>query len=232
MDILENLKSYEAKIEQETTRNHSNELILLENAFSHLGLGFTKIENKEFDKVTLVRIGLLAANFNSFTISIDAAKKGYYLQSLSLMRNVYENWLAFWYLIKYPNEVDRWLDPSWEQRPPKADKMLREIDHPLKSTKTTLHELATELHRFSHTDPAMVLNQLEDDGNKLNIRIGQKFDSENFKACVYSIGLWIGMNLDALESLIQDNEDWKKQHNLIKNKITNFMNKYNEQVED
>lgn len=232
MGIWNNLRAYEEKIRETIFEEHFEIVNLLGEAFDHYAFGLTKIPELDPENVTFVRVGLITENHNFLRLSIYAATRGYYLQSISLLRNVYQNWLAFWYLIQYPSDAHYWLDPSWEKRPPKTDTMRRKMEHPSRESSHKLHELATELHRFAHTDPVMILNQLREKDDHLYIHVGPKYKLEMFNACAYALSFWIGYMLDAVDSLISDETEWKETHFGIRIRILKYIEKYNSQFEE
>lgn len=222
MDIWKNFDSYEEKIIGETKKENAEEVALLMKAFAHFGLGFTLLPPLDGTELIIVRFGLLADNLNNLKVAIDAALKGYYRQSANFLRVIYENWLAFWYLIQFPGDAHFWLDPSWDKRPPKAETMRKKMEHPSQDSSEKAKELVIEYHRFAHTDPIAILTHMGEDG----LRIGPTFDAGNFEASVYALILWIGMNLDAIESYISDDE-WKQTHNGIKDEIEGYLENFN-----
>ena len=142
----------------ETMQHSSDEVALLRKAISLYAEAFTIADDPADPKAATARKALVSHNFNTLNLAFDAALNGYYVQSIALLRNIYENWRAFWYLAKYAQESDRGLNPSWEQRPPKAETMRNKIDHPSKETRSKIHGFYVELSRFDHTDPVDVLS--------------------------------------------------------------------------
>lgn len=231
MDIWSNLKVYEEQIREKISEEQSEIVELIREAFAHYILGISKLPELDSQEQTLVRIGLITENLNYLRISFYSATRGYYLQSISLLRNVYQNWLAFWYLIQFPDDAHFWLDPSWKKRPPKTDTMRRKMEHPSPESSNKIHELATELHRFAHTDPVIVLNQLKEIENHIIIQVGPKNNLETFKAFAHAHSIWIGHMLDAVDSLIPGEIEWRETHCVLRDRILQYMEEYNSQFE-
>lgn len=222
--------SFEAngdQIQDQTASECSREFDLLKRAFDLYSEGFSAIPKSGNGKAMVARLALLSQNLNSFHVMINSASRGFYIQSLIPLRNVFENWLAFWYLEKFPDEADRWLDPTWQMRPPKAETMRNKIDHPSQQTKSKLKDFYDELNRFAHTDPAAILSILEQEGEKTYIGVGIRFDVDNCRACAYGLFLWIGNCLDALSIVIPDSHEWQGQCHSIADEILQFIDEYN-----
>lgn len=155
------------------------------------------------------------------------AVTGFYIQALIPLRHVYESWLSFWYLAKYPQDAERWLDPTWKMRPPKAETMRKRMDHPSKHIKSKLGEFYKEMHRFAHVDPVAVLSTLDREGEKTVIEVGVRFKNDSFEACAYGISLWLGNCLDALSTMVPVGHDWHDEQQTSIEDILAFIDKYN-----
>jgi hypothetical protein len=224
-----NAVSGEAQRVYETTMQHSSaEATLLRQALSLYAEAFAIADDPAEPKAATARKALVSHNFNTLNLAFDAALRGYYVQSTALLRNIHENWLAFWYLAKYPQEADYWLNPSWEQRPPKAETMRNKIDHPSKEAKSKLHGFYKELSRLDHTDPAAVLSRIELFENKPVIRVGVRYDQDDFAACAYGICLWAGNTLDTIASIVAPDNKWHEKHAKLGDKLLAYIEKYNE----
>jgi hypothetical protein len=221
------LKADAREIAAQTESDCGRELNVLTSAFNLYSEAFARIPASGNGESTVTRLAILSQNLNSFHVMISSAVQGFYIQSLVPLRHVYENWLAFWYLAKFPEEAHRWLDPTWEMRPPKADKMLKKIDHPSKQSQSKLRDFYTELNRFAHTDPAVVLSRLEREGDKILIGVGIRFDGEDFRACAYGFSLWIGNCLDAVSSVVPQTDDWHDHYKAVGEDILALIDDYN-----
>jgi hypothetical protein len=145
------------------------------------------------------------------------------------MRNVYENWLAIWYLSKFPGEADRWLNPSWQMRPPTAETMKNKIDHPSKDMKAKLKSLNAELCLFAHTDPIAILPLLGSRPGETTVHFGVTYNEEQFKGAAYSIAVWIGNMLSTLSMWITDNDEWHEKNDAVTNDLLGFVEQCNEE---
>jgi hypothetical protein len=229
-DFWQILEDDARKIATQTETECGRELNVLTSAFNLYSEAFFKIPasaSGESVNSRVARLAILSQNHNSFHVMISSAVRGFYIQSLIPLRHAYENWLAFWYLAKFPEEAHRWLDPTWEMRPPNVETMLKKIDHPSKQSKSRLREFIKELNRFAHTDPAVVLSRLETECDKALIGVGVRFDSENFRAYAYGFSLWIGYCIDALSSLVPPADDWHDHHKVVSEDILGLIDDYN-----
>ena len=228
MDYWNAVKAEAHQVANYTMKDSLEEVDLLRLAMSLYAEAFTIANDPAEPKAATVRKALISQNFNTLNLSIDAAFQGYYVQSIALLRNVYENWLAFWYLAKYPQEANYWLNPSWEQRPPKAETMRNKIDHPTKETKSKLHGFHEELSRFDHTDPVAVLSRIEMVESDLKVRVGVRYDRNNFGACTYALCLWVGNALDTIASTILPEYEWHEKYAALGNELVTYIEKYDE----
>jgi hypothetical protein len=212
----------------ERTRSECNRsLSVLTSAFNLYSEALARIPQSGNGEATIARLAILSHNLNSFHVMISSATRGFYIQSLVPLRHTYENWLSFWYLAKFPEEAFRWLDPTWEMRLPKAETMLKKIDHPSELSQSKLREFYAELNRFAHTDPAVVLSRLDRQDDKTLIGIGIRFDPEDFQACAYGLSLWIGNFLDAVSSFVPQADDWHDIHKTVGEEILSLIEEYN-----
>ena len=210
-EYLNDLESEACEVSRLTSSKSCGTVDLLQRALSLYAHGMSLGQAPDNTDATLARMGLISQNFNSLKTTVDLACRGYYLQSIGLLRNVYENWLAFWYLSKYPAEAKRWLDPTWDNRPPKAETMKNKIDHPSKSMKAKLGQFYAELCRFAHTDPIAILPLLSAGECERTVHFGVTYDERLFGACAYAISLWVGNMLEVLSLWIPKGSDWHGQ---------------------
>ena len=183
------------------------------------------IRTNEEPKVALVRMSLVSQNFNTLNLTVDSAIRGYYIQSMILLRNVYENWLAFWYLAKFPGDAEIWLDPN--RHPPKAETMRNKVDFVSHETKSELHDFRDELNRFTYTDSIAVLTRLRKDRGKTFVRAGVEFHPVELDACASSILFWSANMLIAINSWIpKTQEDWHNSNKSILDEIGEFQDKF------
>lgn len=227
-DYWERFEDDKGIIFKKTKSQFTNEYRLLIQAFNLYVKGFDNVPSKLENDADCVRIALLSQNLLTIKCSLNLALSGFYIQSLIPMRNVAENWIVFWYLIKYPGEASRWINPTWKMRPPKFDTMRNKIDHPSKQIKSKLREFYDELNRFTHTDPVIVLSMIEQEGNKNYIKVGVKYNQDSFAVCIYSILLWTGYCIDALSSLIPIDNAWQAENEELKVQIIEYIDKYNQ----
>nr|MBC8330616.1 hypothetical protein [Anaerolineae bacterium] len=139
------------------------------------------------------------------------------------LKNVYENWLAFWYLAKYPDEAYRWLNPQYDLPRPSAERMRNRIEHSTSSDKTKLLGFYQELNRFAHTNPVAVLDRYRVVEGEPGIKVGVEYDADKFSACCYALSLWIGNMLDTISSWIEEDHEWHSTYEDIMNEIIEYL---------
>lgn len=216
-----------AAIHKRTTEESSNELSLLRCAYSVYVDAMLTAQTIGDKPADFVRMGLASQNLNILKIAIDAATRGYYIQSVGLLRNVYENWLAFMYLDKFPSKAYLWLEPSAERRPPKAEKMRNRVDLPYDDAKAKLLEFYQVFSRFSHTDSVAVLSLYRDDHGSAVIVIGAEYDRAAFSKCAYGISILLGIMISELSQFVPSLDPWNDRFHECVRAIMDFIDKYN-----
>ena len=224
---LKEMESEACEVYHLTSSKLRGTVDLLQRALSLYALGMSLGHAPDNTDATLARMGLISQNFNSLKTAVDLVCRGYYLQSMGLMRNIYENWLAFWYLSKYPAEAERWLDARWDSQPPKAETMKNKIDHPSKSMKAKLGEFNAELCRFAHTDPVAIIPLLSAREGERTVHFGVTYDARLFNGCAYSISLWLGNMLEVLSLWIPEGSDWHEQKGRLVDEFLAFIDSCN-----
>lgn len=217
-----------SSIQHQTNAECEDEYGLLISIFDLYHRGFDALpQNVEAEEVLIVQGAILSQTLNTFRAMIDLAVTGFYIQSLIMLRHVYESWVAFWYLAKYPQDAVRWLKPSSKMKPPTAKTMRNRIDHPSKRMKSKLGKFQNEMHRFAHMDQPAVLSRLDREGEKMIIQLGVTFEYDSFRACTYGISLWLGNCLDALSSMVAPDRDWQNDQRTSIDAILSFIEEYN-----
>lgn len=223
MDYWSKFDKMSRHVEENTISSSSKTLELLKRGISFFTESFSRMTFRQQTNDAVVRMALVSQNLNSLKFAVDAATHGYYIQSMVLMRNVYENWLAFWYLAKFPNYADIWLNPDLNRRPPKAETMRNKIDYTGQETKAKLHDYYAELNRFSHTDLIGVISRLRKDDGKTSVRVGVEYNSIELDACADSILFWLANMLIAIRSLMtKPDKDWIERYDSFLAEVNNF----------
>jgi hypothetical protein len=90
------LLSLESKIEDDTLKNHKDEIRLIKNMLLVFMQGFNligKFTFNEENKITSAWILLVVRSFRSMRSAMVLMLRGYYIQAISLLRTVTEDWL-------------------------------------------------------------------------------------------------------------------------------------------
>lgn len=223
MDYWSILARDASEIQRQTEASCPAELSLLKDSFNLFAGAFESIPLTAGGPAVAARMAILSQALNSFRTMISSASEGFYIQTLIPLRHAYEGWLSFWYMAKYPEEAERWLNPTWEMRPPKAETMLNNIDHPAKEMKSRIREFYGELNRFAHIDPVAVLSRIHHEGEKAYIGVGIRFSADDFRTCAYGVLLWLGNYLDAASSVVPQTHEWHSQHKDVEARILAFI---------
>ena len=153
---------------------------LLQDAVGLFAEAFSIGNNMATSDTAIAKMSLLSHNFATLKCAVDLALRGYYSQSNSLIRMVYENWLAFHYLTINPNEA-RLLLRRTSKRLPDPSKMLDAISEDIDKNK--LKQWYGVLCCFAHPHAAGILPQISTDINpeETSIHYGTTFKKNLFK---------------------------------------------------
>jgi len=223
MDYWSTLARDASAIGKQTEASSPAELSLVKDCFNLFAGAFQAIPLTPGGPAVAARMAILSQALNSFRTMISSAAEGFYIQALIPLRHAYEGWLSFWYLAKFPEEAERWLNPTWEMRPPKAETMLNKIDHPAREMKSRIREFYEELNRFAHIDPVAILSRIHHAGEKTYIGVGIRYSTDEFQTCAYGILLWLGNYLDAASSVVPQEDEWHSQYKAVEARILGFI---------
>lgn len=150
-----------------------------------------------------VKMSLLGQNLNTLKCATDLTLRGYYSQSMNLLRIVYENWVAYGYLSKYPARAYLWLhdnDSRRERDLRRHTTMLKDLEGFDESQKDKMRECYKALCSFAHTGamgtcPLLSYDPIQDE---VIVNLGATYEDGSFKrsAC------WISFLASNMMSLI------------------------------
>lgn len=220
----------EARLVENITKEQAPEIVkLLQDSVGVFADAFSVSNNQDTKDSALAKMSLLSQNFTTLKCSVDIAIRGYYTQAMNLLRIVYENWIAFHYLSKYPNKAQLWLRRSKEKQPPGHAAMLKELDANFNPLKGQMRMWYSTLCSFAHTDPVGVLPQISTDyvPNETTINFGSNFKGDLFRATAYAISLWAGVMLSTISSWVPNTNQWHNKMVEIEEKIINYIDQEN-----
>ena len=220
----------EAKIVEKTTCEQEPEIVsLMKDSIGIFADGFSAAKGSDSSDEALAKMSLLSHSFGTLKCSVDTALRGYYVQSMSLLRIVYENWVAYKYLEKNPDKAILWIRPSKRKKPPKHAAMLKKIDDDYSSLKGKMKGWYNTLCRFAHTDPLNLLSQISTVAvpGETSIYFGTTYRKDLFRTSAYSICLWAGISIMNVGSWVPENHQWHKQMATVQEKILKFIEQEN-----
>lgn len=223
----------EARLVEKATNEQAPEVVhLLQDAVGLFADAFSIGNNSDTSDVALAKMSLMSHNFGTLKCSVDIALRGYYVQSLNLLRIVYENWIAFHYLSKCPNEAHLWLHHNKKKQPPGHAAMLKELDADFNPLKGQMKEWYSTLCSFAHTDPVGLLPQISTDyiPDETSIHFGSTYKGDLFKASAYAICLWVGVMLSSVSQWVPNTNQWHNEIIKIEERITEFIDQENTAV--
>lgn len=162
--------------------------------------GFDAINGRDVRNDTeRVQAALLIRAWNTVYCAFDLALRGYYPQSLNLLRTPIEDWMAYWYLRSFPDEHSRFLGQGKDT--PKFKYMLDKLQekHGEEATASaTVSRKINRLHKFSHVDRLGVMMAILPGSNALNLALGPQQYRLRYLVCVEQV---LTVILDFLEAL-------------------------------
>ena len=227
MNLVHSISQRAQDIPKLTSREAPDALLLLEGSLELYARAFALARTSDQPDQAMARMSLASHSFSTLCLAARAAGMGFYLQSISMLRSVYENWLSLCYLEKFPSDAHLWLEARPDRRPPKAETMRNEIDAPSKGTKNGLHKMYEVLNRFVHTDPIVVLSHYREVAGQPHVFVGIEFDKEFYLSCVYGLVLWTGLMLEAVSGWIAQDDEWHKDVDQAAQQILEYLEWYN-----
>jgi hypothetical protein len=202
---------------------------LLQDSLGLFADAFSIGENADNTKATIAKMSLLSQNFATLKCAVDIALRGYYTQSMNLLRSVHENWVAFHYLSKRPDKATCWLRSSRKKRPPSHSAMMKVIEEDFGNLKKNVKGWYSTLCRFAHTDAVGVLPQISTDlfPNETSINFGSTYKDSLFKTSTYAISFWTGVMLSDISAWIPNTNEWHSKMTEIEEKIIRFIDQEN-----
>lgn len=220
----------EALLAEKTTRAQEPQLVLLlQDSIGLFADAFTGASSPDTSDATTAKMSLLSHNFGTLKCSVDTALRGYYVQSLNLLRIVYENWIAYHYLDKKPQEAHLWLAHSKKKRPPGHAAMLKDLDEDFNPLKGKMKGSYGVLCSFAHTDPINLLPHISTDSfpDETSIYFGTTFKPVLFRASSYAICLWAGVMLSTISSWVPIENQWEIETIKVQDRIIEFIDQEN-----
>ena len=217
----------EARTVENATLEQAPECVqLIQDAVGLFADAFAILDNSDTTHATIAKMSLLSQNFATLKCAVDLALRGYYTQSMNLLRSVYENCIAFHYLSERPDEAYLWL--SKNRRPPSHSAMLGKLGKNF----DPLGEWYSMLCRFAHTDAMGVLPQISTDfsPNETTIHFGSTYKDDLFRVSAYTISTWAGVMLSDVSQWILNTSDWHEKMTKIEARIIEFIEQENKKI--
>ncbi len=128
-----------------------------------------------------VQIGMLITSLNSLMCAYDLAIRGYYVQSLNLMRPPVEYAMAFIYVENFPDQALRFMDPA--KPTPRFSGMKKRLEREMGRGKLDSAEQWLDLfHAFSHVDAKVMAMIVKRTTGKINYTLGPDTNELTFRA--------------------------------------------------
>lgn len=221
----------EAKTVEKSTKEQAPEYVqLLQDAVGLFADAFAIGDNSDTTDATLAKMSLLSQNFTTLKCAVDLALRGYYTQSMNLLRSVYENWIAFHYLSKKPDAAHILLQkPNIGKRLPDPTVMRNALGENFNPLKEEMKQWYDVLCCFAHPNAAGVLPQISANfiPGETSIHYGTTYKDDLFRASAYSISLWIDVMLSDISQWIPNTNEWHNRLVKIEKRIIEFIDQEN-----
>jgi len=221
----------EARLVEKTTSDQDPDTVmLLKNSIGVFADGFSASEgSSDTADDILAKMSLLSHSFGTLKCSADTALRGYYVQSMNLLRIVYENWIAFKYIEKNPDKAVLWLRASKKKKPPGHAAMLKEIDQDYTLLKGKMKDWYKTLCSFAHPDPLNLLSQIStvEVLDETSIHFGTTFKKDLFRTSAYSIFVWTGISIMNVSPWVPKGDKWHTQMADVQEGILKFVDQEN-----
>jgi len=231
MNTWEDFEREAIEVDKRTQDQATDLVQLLQDAIGLFANAFSIADNSDTTDATMAKMSLLSQNFATLKCAVDLALRGYYSQSNNLLRIVYENWIAFHYLTKNPNEAHILLrNPNTGKRLPDLAVMRRALGDDFNPLKEKIKEWYDVLCCFAHPHAAGVLPQITIDLilDETSIHYGTTYKDDLFRKSAYYISIWTGIMLDAVGQYIPITNEWYKKRNKLEERLLKFIDEENE----
>jgi len=231
MNTWEDFEREAREVDKFTKDQASDLVLLLQDAIGLFAEAFSIADNSERTDATLSKMSLLSQNFTTLKCAVDLALRGYYSQSVNLLRIVYENWIAFHYLTKNPDEAHILLrKPNTGKRLPDPAVMRKALGEDFNPLKEKIKEWYDVLCCFAHPHAAGVLPQIAINliPDETSIHYGTTYKDDFFRRDVYAICIWTGVMLDEVGPWIPNTNEWYEKRSKLGERILRFIDGENE----
>lgn len=221
----------EAREVDKFTKVQAPDLVqLLQDAVGLFADGYSIADNSDTTDANKAKMGLLSQNFNTLKCAVDLALRGYYSQSMNLLRHVYENWIAFLYVTKKPEEARFLLDGKINKRLPDHAVMLRELGEDF--LKEKMKEWYSMFCCFAHPHAAGMLPLISDTfvPGETSIFNGTTYEDKRFRTSVYTISTWTCIMLDEVGRWIPNTNEWYQKRSILVEKVLRFIDEENKKL--
>jgi hypothetical protein len=129
-----------------------------------------------------VRVGLLISAWQNAMCGMDLALRGYYPQSLNLMRAPWGYVISYWYLVNYPARYRRFIDPN--MKTPRLRSMAEDLAKKHgEQLVAPVRKIVSDLSDFSHPDRYPMTMSMEIGQVTTNYALGPATDEAYFRTC-------------------------------------------------
>ena len=229
-NVWEELDHQSLLVEKYTSRHEPDCVKLLQDAIGLLGEALEITPSlPDVGDASVVKMSMSSYNLTTLKCAVDITLRGYYNQSINLLRIVYENSIASIYLTEFPDKARLWM--SVKKRPPKCSAMLKQLGEKVAPYKTKLDEWYGTLCRFAHTDAICIIPQISGDRypNETTIHYGTTYKRERFRGSAYLIAGLIGFVLPDFGMENHAASEWHKKHQALEKRILDFIQIYHDE---
>jgi hypothetical protein len=189
-------------------------------------------EGGELDLAQQLWIHILSYAVGSARIAFDAAVSGYYAQSYTMTRNVFETYLIYKFTRSDPNQAKRWFvgangEPPKPWRTPKIIEQLNESDDKLiQAVIQTYHRIKGMAHP---SEKVLQQSVTFDEGV---FQIGPNYIPDMCSSTLYEGANAFGFVLGLLEQLGSQPAKWSDDLRTVLLDLSNAKHRHNKKIEE
>jgi hypothetical protein len=159
-----------------------------------------------------VIMALFIKMLNSLRCFYELAARGYFIQSLNLLRTPVEDWMGYWFLRNFPGRYEEFTAAGSE--PPSFNDMVQAVESmqnrqrksegkPTLQPDERVRGWMKQLHQYSHLSRVGVRAIMTIDLVFTSYHLGPDQDEGRFRLCIAEALQVIGAHLEALDNFRQ-----------------------------
>ena len=196
---------------------------MVESLLELLAKGMLESTGRPTTTANIVTASLLSHNLSGLRCSYLLARQGYYIHATSLLRVVYENWIAVQFLTLHPDKAKLWLCGS--AKTPSHSEMLKGVASVDEDLKPRAKELHQSLCKAAHSTAFSVVPNL--DPGSSSVFIGAQYKPDFFRSYAYLACSLAAFTADEIAVVIPPHDPWRAERDSLMAVVSAFMDAEN-----